>query len=342
MNILLTGGAGYIGSHTAIVLSQAGYTVVIYDNLCNCSKLAIVHLEKILGKPLVFVVGDVRNTSLLQATIRDYRIEAVIHLAGLKAVGQSAATPLEYYSNNVQGTLSLLQAMAAEKVTSLIFSSSATVYGDPKCLPIAENHPEAPTNPYGRTKLQIEQILVDLAISNPEWKIVNLRFFNPVGAHDSGLLGDNPLGIPNNLMPYIAQVATGQLAQLTVFGNDYTTEDGTGVRDYIHVIDLAEGHLATLSYLSTVSGFETFNLGTGTGYSVLQMIAAFEKASKKNIPYVITNRRPGDIASCYAAANKAYTKLGWKANRTLAEMCFSSWEFQRHHETFNKRIVKIS
>jgi UDP-glucose 4-epimerase len=329
MNILLTGGAGYIGSHAAIVLKQAGHNVVIYDNLCNSSKQAIVRLEKILGMSVEFVEGDVRNTPLVEATIRDYKIDAVIHLAGLKAVGQSAVTPLEYYSNNVQGTLSLLQAMAAAKVTSLIFSSSATVYGDPRYLPIDENHPLAPTNPYGRTKLQIEQILEDLAISDSEWKIINLRYFNPAGAHESGLLGENPRDVPNNLMPYIAQVATGQLSQLQVFGGDYPTEDGTGVRDFIHVMDLAEGHLAALSYLARAGGFEAFNLGTGRGYSVLQMIAAFEKASKKNIPYAIVDRRPGDIASCYATAKKAKTKLNWKANLTLAEMCSSGWEFQR-------------
>lgn len=329
MNVLLTGGAGYIGSHVAIVLKQAGHNVVIYDNLCNSSKQAIAHLEKILAMKVVFLEGDVRKTTLLQATIRDHEIEAVIHLAGLKAVGESVTLPLDYYVNNVQGTLSLLQAMAAEKVTRLIFSSSATVYGDPKYLPIDENHPVAPTSPYGRTKLQIEQILEDLAISDTAWKIVNLRYFNPAGAHDSGLLGENPRGIPNNLMPYIAQVATGQLAQLNVFGNDYPTDDGTGVRDYIHVVDLAEGHLAALLYLSRVSGFETFNLGTGAGYSVLQMITAFEKASKKSIPYTITNRRSGDIASCYATAKKANTKLGWKASRTLSDMCFSAWQFQR-------------
>jgi UDP-glucose 4-epimerase len=335
MNILLTGGAGYIGSHTAIVLKQAGHDVVIYDNLCNTSKQVIVRLEKILGMSVKFVEGDIRNTPLVEASIRDYKIDAVIHLAGLKAVGQSAVIPLEYYSNNVQGTLSLLQAMAAAKVTSLIFSSSATVYGDPRYLPIDENHPLAPTNPYGRTKLQIEQILEDLAISDSEWKIINLRYFNPAGAHESGLLGENPRDAPNNLMPYIAQVATGQLSQLQVFGGDYPTEDGTGVRDFIHIMDLAEGHLAALSYLASASGFEAFNLGTGMGYSVLQIISAFEKASKKTIPYAVVNRRAGDIASCYAAVKKAKTKLNWKANYTLAEMCSSGWEFQRRLNSAN-------
>ena len=329
MNILLTGGAGYIGSHTAVVLMQAGYYVVIYDNLCNSSKTAILNLEKILGAAVAFVDGDIRNASLLKATIRNHKIDAVIHLAGLKAVGESIKLPLEYYENNVQGTISLLRAMEAEKVANLIFSSSATVYGDPQYLPIDENHPLAPTNPYGRTKLQIEEILEDVAISDPEWKIINLRYFNPAGAHESGLLGENPRDVPNNLMPYIAQVATGQLPQLKVFGGDYHTDDGTGVRDFIHVMDLAEGHLAALSHIARSSGFEVFNLGTGMGYSVLQMISAFEKASKKTIPYAVVNRRAGDIASCYASADKANKKLAWRAKRTLMEMCSSGWEFQR-------------
>jgi len=329
MNILLTGGAGYIGSHVAVVLWQAGHSIVIYDNLCNSSRFAIEHLEKILDSEVVFVEGDIRNTPLLEATIRNHKINAVIHLAGLKAVGESVELPLEYYENNVQGTISLLRAMAAEKVSNLIFSSSATVYGDPHYLPIDENHPLAPTNPYGRTKLQIEQILEDVAISDSAWRIINLRYFNPAGAHDSGLLGENPMDIPNNLMPYIAQVATGQLSQLQVFGDDYPTPDGTGVRDFIHVVDLAEGHLASLAFIDHVSGFEIFNLGTGTGYSVLEMLSAFEKASKKTIPYAIVNRRVGDIASCYASADKANRVLGWKAKRTLIDLCSSGWKFQR-------------
>jgi UDP-glucose 4-epimerase len=328
MNILLTGGAGYIGSHTAIVLMQAGHSVIIYDNLCNSSKPAIVNLEKILGRSVAFVEGDIRNTSLLKATMQNNKIDTVIHFAGLKAVGESNVTPLSYYENNVQGTLSLLRAMSELRIKNIIFSSSATVYGDPKYLPIDENHPLAPTNPYGRTKLQIEQILEDVAISDSEWKVINLRYFNPAGAHESGLLGENPKDRPNNLMPYIAQVATGQLSQLQVFGDDYPTEDGTGVRDFIHVVDLAEGHLAALSFIFHVSGFETFNLGTGTGYSVLQMLSAFEKASKKTISYSVVNRRPGDIASCYASADKANELLGWRAKRTLIEMCLSGWEFQ--------------
>lgn len=329
MNILLTGGAGYIGSHTAIVLMQAGHSVVVYDNLCNSSKSAILNLEKILGGSVAFVQGDVQDISLLKATMQNHKIDAVIHFAGLKAVGESVAMPLSYYENNVQGTLSLLRAMSEQSVKNIIFSSSATVYGDPKYLPIDENHPLLPTNPYGRTKLQIEQILEDVAISDAAWKIITLRYFNPAGAHESGLLGENPRDVPNNLMPYIAQVATGQLSQLQVFGGDYPTEDGTGVRDFIHVMDLAEGHVAALSYIARASGFEVFNLGTGMGCSVLQMISAFEKVSKKTIPYAVVNRRAGDIASCYATAKKANTELDWKASRTLAEMCSSGWEFQR-------------
>jgi len=329
MNILLTGGAGYIASHTAIVLAQAGHSVVVYDNLSNSSQSVILSLEQFLARAVAFVKGDVQNIPLLKATMQNYKIDAVIHFAGLKAVGESVKTPLSYYENNVRGTLSLVRAMNELSIKNIIFSSSATVYGDPKYLPIDENHPLAPTNPYGRTKLQIEQILEDVAISDSEWKIINLRYFNPAGAHESSLLGENPRDIPNNLMPYIAQVATGQLAQLQVFGGDYPTDDGTGVRDFIHVMDLAEGHLAALSYLARASGFEVFNLGTGMGYSVLQMISAFEKASKKTIPYAIVNRRAGDIASCYATAKKANTELNWKANRTLAEMCSSGWEFQR-------------
>jgi len=335
MNILLTGGAGYIGSHTAIVLMQTGHSVVVYDNLCNSSGSVILNLEKILGGPVAFVQGDVQDISLLKATMQNHKIDTVMHFAGLKAVGESVAIPLSYYENNVQGTLSLLRAMSEQSVKNIIFSSSATVYGDPKYLPIDENHPLAPTNPYGRTKLHIEQILEDVAISDSEWKIVNLRYFNPAGAHESGLLGENPKDVPNNLMPYIAQVATGQLSQLQVFGGDYPTEDGTGVRDFIHVMDLAEGHLAAISFIARANGFEVFNLGTGMGYSVLQIISAFEKASKKTIPYAIVNRRAGDIASCYATAMKANTELNWKANRTLAEMCSSGWEFQRRLNTTN-------
>ena len=330
MNILLTGGAGYIGSHTAAALVEAGHSIVIYDNLSNSKVQVIENLEKILGKQVPFVQGDIRDTQLLVATMVKFSVDAVIHLAGLKAVGESVASPLEYYENNVQGTLSLLRAMKAQGVKNLVFSSSATVYGDPQYLPIDESHPVAPTNPYGRTKLQIEQILEDLTIADASLKVISLRYFNPVGAHSSALLGEDPQGIPNNLMPFIARVANGELAELSVFGSNYPTVDGTGVRDYIHVMDLADGHLAALQYLPTSQGYEVFNLGTGVGFSVLEMITAFNAASPKNIPYQVVNRRPGDIASCYAAPDKANSILGWKATRTLAEMCASSWAFQQH------------
>jgi UDP-glucose 4-epimerase len=286
------------------------------------------NLRIILGEPVPCVEGDIRNFALLQSTIRDYQIDAVIHFAGLKAVGESVTEPLHYYDNNVGGTMSLIHAMISQNVKKLVFSSSATVYGDPQYLPIDESHPLAPTNPYGRTKLQIEQILEDVALADSSWKVVNLRYFNPAGAHHSGLLGENPQGVPNNLMPYIAQVATGQLPCLSVFGDDYPTKDGTGVRDFIHVVDLAEGHLAAISYISRTNGFETFNLGTGKGYSVLEMIKAFQDASNKSIPYEITNRRPGDIASCYSSVDKANKILAWHANRSLVDMCTSGWQFQ--------------
>ena len=329
MNILLTGGAGYIGSHTAAALVEAGHSIVIYDNLCNSKVQVIENLEKILGKQVPFVEGDIRDAELLASTLSNFSVDAVIHLAGLKAVGESVVFPLKYYENNVQGTLSLLHAMKEQGVKNLVFSSSATVYGDPQYLPIDEAHPVAPTNPYGRTKLQIEQILEDLTISDASLKVISLRYFNPVGAHSSALLGEDPQGIPNNLMPFIARVANGELSELSVFGSDYTTVDGTGVRDYIHVMDLAEGHLAALKYLPKSQGYEVFNLGTGFGYSVLEMIEEFRAASQKNIPYKVINRRPGDIASCYAAPDKANKILGWRTTRTLAEMCASSWAFQQ-------------
>jgi UDP-glucose 4-epimerase len=338
MKILLTGGAGYIGSHTSIVLMEAGHSVVIYDNFCNSSKTVLNTLEFILSKPVSYVEGDIRDFVLLESTLRDYQIEVVIHFAGLKAVGESVAFPLHYYANNVGGTLSLIRAMNSQKVNKLVFSSSATVYGDPQYLPIDESHPLAPTNPYGRTKLQIEQILEDVTHVDSSWRVINLRYFNPAGAHHSGLLGENPQGVPNNLMPYIAQVATGQLPCLSVFGNDYPTKDGTGVRDFIHVVDLAEGHLAAISYILRANGFETFNLGTGKGYSVLEMIKAFQDASNKSIPYEIINRRPGDIASCYSSADKANKILAWQANRSLVDMCSSSWHFQSqlHDQNLSK------
>lgn len=329
MNILLTGGAGYIGSHTAVALIDAGHRVVIYDNLCNCSISTIDRIEKIANKKVDFIRGDIRDAELLKLTLARYSIDAVIHFAGLKAVGESVAMPLEYYENNVGGTMVLLSAMNELQIKNLVFSSSATVYGDPQYLPIDEAHPLGPTNPYGRTKLQIEQILEDVSKSDPDWKIVNLRYFNPVGAHPSGLLGEDPQGVPNNLMPFIAQVADGELAELNVFGDRYETIDGTGVRDYIHVMDLADGHISALKFLESVKGFESFNLGTGNGFSVLQMIEVYEKACGKKIPYQVVENRPGDIASCYASSHKANQMLNWKALRTLDDMCASSWFFQQ-------------
>jgi UDP-glucose 4-epimerase len=331
MNILLTGGAGYIGIHVAVALVQAGHSIVIYDNFCNSKIEVIQNLEKVINQKAPFIKGDVRDIHLLQSTMQHYSVDAVIHLAGLKSVGESVANPLEYYENNIGGILSLLRAMNEQGVKNLVFSSSATVYGDPQYLPIDENHPVAPTNPYGRTKLQIEQMLKDLTTAEPSFKVINLRYFNPVGAHTSALLGENPNGIPNNLLPFISRVATGELSQLKVFGKDYPTVDGTGVRDYVHVMDLAEGHLAALAYFSKSKGFEVFNLGTGQGLSVLQIIEAYEKVSKQKIHFVWSARRPGDIASCYASPEKANKILGWKACRTLVDMCASSWQFQQEN-----------
>jgi UDP-glucose 4-epimerase len=329
LNVLLTGGAGYIGSHTATGLLEAGYDVVLLDNFCNSHRAILERIEKIVGKSVQCIDGDVRDTALVKKALQEYGVEVVIHLAGLKAVGESVKTPLNYYENNVHGTLSLLRAMDEADVNNMIFSSSATVYGDPQYLPIDENHPVAPTNPYGRTKLFIEQILEDHVRANNNIRVVNLRYFNPVGSHISALLGEDPIGTPNNLMPFMARVASGELKELSVFGNDYPTMDGTGVRDYIHVVDLAEGHVAALAYLPKSTGFETFNLGTGSGFSVLQVIQSYEAACGKKIPYQIVKRRPGDIASCYTAPNKANAVLKWKANRSLSEMCLSSWDFQR-------------
>lgn len=328
MNILLTGGAGYIGSHTAVVLSQAGHEVVLLDNFCNSQKSVLERLQKILGKQLPSVEGDVRDTSLVIKTLQDYKIDAVIHFAGLKAVGESVEKPIEYYAYNVQGTISLLEAMKSTNIKTLVFSSSATVYGDPQYLPIDENHPTGATNAYGRSKLHIEEILRDVANSDAEWKIICLRYFNPVGAHESGLIGEDPNGLPNNLMPYIAQVATGKLSHLNIYGDDYPTPDGTGVRDYIHVVDLAEGHLAALSHLERYTEFDIFNLGMGKGYSVLEVVSAFEDACQVTIKYNITKRRIGDIASCYGRVDKAERLLGWKALKTINEMCITAWQHQ--------------
>ncbi|MCL2076097.1 MAG: UDP-glucose 4-epimerase GalE [Betaproteobacteria bacterium] len=329
MNILLTGGMGYIGSHVAIVLLEAGHHVVLYDNLCNSDAGVLARIAKITGKEPIFMEADVRATSTLTETLKNHAIEAVIHFAGLKAVGESTQKPLAYYANNVEGTISLLESMSEVGIRTLVFSGSATVYGEPQYLPLDEAHPTSATNPYGRTKLYIEEMLRDISLSDPSWRIVSLRYFNPAGAHESGLIGEKPTGAPNNLMPYMAQVATGELKELSVFGNDYPTPDGTGVRDYIHVMDLAEGHAAALSWLAGHFGWHAINLGTGEGYSVLDMIAAFAKASGRDIPYRIAPRRKGDVAACYADPGKALRELGWQARRRLHVMCEDVWRFQR-------------
>ncbi len=327
MNILLTGGTGYIGSHTAVVLIEAGHNVVLFDNLSNSRHDVVDRLEKITNQSLTFVEGDIRDSSLLSKTIKDFQIDAVIHFAGLKAVAESVLDPLKYYDNNVVGTIKLLEAMQENNVTKIVFSSSATVYGDPKYLPYDEDHATNPINPYGRTKLYIENLLHDLANANPEWSIGCLRYFNPVGAHDSGLIGENPKGTPNNLMPYILGVALGKYPYVRVFGDDYPTHDGTGVRDYIHVMDLADGHNLALKVLSQRKGWNVFNLGTGKGYSVLDLLHCFESVNKIKLPYKIEKRRDGDLAAYYASASKAEDFLGWKANKTLGEICKSSWNW---------------
>jgi UDP-glucose 4-epimerase len=321
MNILLTGGAGYIGSHAAVILSEAGHKVVIIDNFCNSQRSILGYLKKILGKELACIEGDIRNTTLVAKTLKDNQIDAVVHFAGLKAVGESVEIPIEYFANNVQGTISLLQAMKLSNVKTLVFSSSATVYGEPQYLPIDENHPTSTTNAYGRSKLHIEEMLKDVTISDPSWKIVCLRYFNPAGAHDSGLICEDPHGMPNNLMPYIYKVIAGELPALNIYGNDYPTIDGTGVRDYIHVMDLAEGHLAALKFLDHHHGWHAFNLGAGVGHSVLEMVRASEDGCGKKINFLFVPRRPGDIASCYADVKKARLELGWSATRSLKEMC---------------------
>ena len=328
MNILLTGGTGYIGSHTAVVLASAGHSVFLYDNLANSDASVVDRLEKITGTRLPFVEADVRSTDHLASTLESSGIEAVIHFAGLKAVGESVGGPLVYYDNNVGGTISVLNAMTRVGIRKLVFSSSATVYGDPKYLPIDEAHPRIATNPYGRTKLQIENILEDLAASDASWRITCLRYFNPVGAHESGLIGEAPQGTPANLMPYVAQVAAGQHKFLNVWGDDYPTFDGTGVRDYIHVCDLAEGHVAALDYLNSKGGMLTVNLGTGQGYSVLEMVKAFEKASGHAIPCKVGPRRIGDSAKCWADSTLAQQLMGWKASRSLEQMCADAWRWQ--------------
>jgi UDP-glucose 4-epimerase len=319
--ILVTGGAGYIGSHTTLALLKARHSVVVLDNLCNSSAESLKRVAQLAGRAPVFVQGDIRDRAVLDRLFAENAIDAVLHFAGLKAVGESVAQPLRYYDNNVHGSQVLLQACANTGVFNVVFSSSATVYGDPAEMPISEACSVGqPTNPYGRSKLMVEDMLRDVAASDLRWRIAILRYFNPVGAHESGLIGEDPKGIPNNLLPYIAQVAVGKLPQLAVFGNDYPTPDGTGVRDYIHVVDLAEGHLRALETLLTRTGAHVWNLGTGQGYSVLQMVRAFESASGKPVPHRVVPRRPGDIAICYADPAKAARELGWKARRGLDEM----------------------
>lgn len=326
--ILVTGGTGYIGSHTVVELLARGEQVLILDNLCNSSLKVLERIESITGKRPGFVKADIRDKDALQAVFNEHRIGSVVHFAGLKAVGESVAQPLAYYDNNVSGTANLLQVMAEAGVRRLVFSSSATVYGDPHTVPIREDFPLHATNPYGRTKLMIEEMLRDLALSDPIWRIAILRYFNPVGAHASGLIGESPNGVPNNLMPFVAQVAVGRRTELSVFGSDYPTPDGTGVRDYIHVVDLALGHLAALDELARSSGTLTVNLGTGQGYSVLDMVRAFEQASGRSVPYRLVDRRPGDIASCYADPVLAEKILGWRAKRSIEEMCADTWRWQ--------------
>ena len=336
MNILLTGGLGYIGSHVAVVLAQNGHEVTIVDNLSNCKISVLERLKLILGSTSYFLQCDIRNQAILEGVIKERNIDAVMHFAGLKAVGESVQEPLTYYDNNVCGTLSLLQAMKSCNVKRLVFSSSATVYGIPQYLPLDESHPTNPQSPYGKTKLQIEEILRDLAKSDNSWRIIALRYFNPVGAHESGLIGEEPNGIPNNLMPYISQVADGSLEKLKIFGNDYDTPDGTGIRDYIHVMDLAEGHVSALNNLSKLpANFSVVNLGTGGGCSVFELVSLYEKISQKKIPFEIAPRRPGDIASCYAKIDQARLLLGWQAKHSLQAMCEDSWKWQ-----LSKSMVK--
>ena len=326
--IFVTGGAGYIGSHTCVALLNAGFDVTVFDNFCNSQPEALARVERITGKKPARVQGDVRDGAALAAALRASGAKAVIHFAGLKAVGESVQNPLAYYDNNVAGTLCLLQAMAACDVKTLVFSSSATVYGDPQRLPLSEDHPLSATSPYGQTKRVIEEMLHDLHRSDPGWRISILRYFNPVGAHASGLIGEDPQGTPNNLLPFVAQVAVGRRAHLNVWGDDYETPDGTGVRDYIHVVDLALGHLNALQRLEQHAECRAINLGTGVGYSVLDMVRAFEQASGQPVPYQVAPRRAGDIAACYADPALALALLGWRAERDLAAMCTDAWRWQ--------------
>ncbi|GLT19242.1 UDP-glucose 4-epimerase [Vibrio zhanjiangensis] len=331
MNVLVTGGLGYIGSHTCIQMLEAGIKPVIFDNLYNSNESVLGRIEMVTGASPIFVKGDVRDKEKLIKVLKEQSISAVVHFAGLKAVGESVEKPLEYYDNNVNGTLVLVDAMREVGVKSLVFSSSATVYGDPASVPITEEFPTSATNPYGRSKLMVEECLTDFQKANSEWSITLLRYFNPVGAHPSGQLGEDPSGIPNNLMPFVSQVAVGRREYLSVFGDDYPTKDGTGVRDYIHVMDLSDGHVCALNKVGQTSGLHIYNLGTGNGYSVLEMVSAFEKASGKKVPYKIAPRRPGDIAECWADPSKAQRELNWKAERTLQQMTTDTWYWQSNN-----------
>lgn len=328
-NVLITGGSGYIGSHVAVELLNKNYKVIVYDNLTNSSKISVKRVEEITGKNIIFYEADILDEKKLSEVFEKENIDVVIHCAALKAVGESVKKPLEYYHNNISGTLSLLKIMRKYSCKNIIFSSSATVYGDPEKVPITEDFPKGIcTNPYGWTKSMMEQIMTDLQKSDPEWKVVLLRYFNPIGAHESGKIGEDPQGIPNNLLPYIAQVAVGKLDYLRVFGDDYDTVDGTGVRDYIHVVDLAKGHVLSVDKIDKLEGVSIINLATGNGYSVLEVLKAFEKACGKKISYKIVERREGDIAKCFADASKAYEVLGWKAEKGIDEMCEDSWRWQ--------------
>lgn len=327
--ILVTGGAGYIGSHTCVELLRAGHNITVFDNFCNSHPESLERVQRITGKRFRFIRDDIRDRGALVTALRESGAQSVIHFAGLKAVGESVQQPLSYYDNNVVGSMRLLEAMGICGVKTLVFSSSATVYGDPQRLPLTEDHPLSATNPYGQTKLTVEQMLRDLQRSDTSWRIGILRYFNPVGAHESGLIGEDPQGTPNNLMPFVAQVAVGLRPHLNVFGNDYPTPDGTGVRDYIHVVDLALGHLKALEALRrSPAECLTVNLGTGTGYSVREIVRAFEEASGKRVAYTVAPRRPGDVAACYADPSKAATLLGWRAERNLADMCADAWRWQ--------------
>lgn len=331
MNILITGGTGYIGSHTGVVLTEAGHEVVLFDNCSNSNPSVLKSLEKVSNKKFNFVEGDIRDTRLLSNTLTKYKIEAVMHFAGLKAVAESIENPLHYYDNNVGGSLSLIKAMKENKIKKIVFSSSATVYGEPQYLPYDEDHPTKPINPYGRTKLFIEEALRDVTKSDSEWSVAVLRYFNPVGAHESGLIGESPKGIPNNLMPFIVKVASGELKSLKVFGGDYDTRDGTGERDYIHVVDLAEGHLAALEFLKEHKGWHAINLGSGQSTTVIEFIHAFEKVNQKKISYEIVIRRKGDLHAYYAKADYAKKILRWETQRSIELMCKSAWKFKESH-----------